>query len=144
MEKRTVPNDILLGEVTNLLSEGQEVIILTKGCSMLPYLRSEKDSVVLRKKDDVEVGDIVLAHLGGGRYVLHRIFKLEGDKVTLMGDGNVKGQEFCTKSDISGTVIRFIKQNGKEKVPGKGRVWRFFLPVRRYLLAFHRRILRIY
>lgn len=143
MEKRTIPNDILLGEVTNLLSEGQEVIILTKGNSMLPYLRSEKDSVALRKKDDVEVGDVVLAHLGGGRYVLHRIFSIDGQNVTLMGDGNIRGQEHCTKADISGTVVRFIKKNGKEKAPGKGRIWRFFLPVRRYLLAFHRRILRI-
>jgi len=144
MEKRIIPNEILLGEVTNLLSEGQEVIILTKGCSMLPYLRSEKDSVALRKNSDVEVGDIVLAHLGGGRYVLHRIFALDGDKVTLMGDGNIRGQEFCTKKDISGTVVRIIKASGKEKVPGKGRIWRLFLPVRRYILAFHRRILRIY
>ena len=29
-------------------------------------------------------------------------------------------------------------------VPGKGRIWRLFLPFRRILLAFHRRILRIY
>lgn len=144
MEKRTIPNEILLGEVTNLLSEGQEVIILTKGNSMLPFLRSEKDSVALRKKDSVEVGDVVLAHLGGGRYVLHRIFAIDGDNVTLMGDGNVRGQEFCKKEDISGTVVRFIKKNGREKVPGKARIWKTLLPVRRYLLAFHRRILRIY
>ena len=143
MEKRIIPNEILLKEVTDLLAEGQEVIILTKGNSMLPYLRSEKDSVALEKKAVVEVGDIVLAHLGEGRYVLHRIFAIDGDAVTLMGDGNVRGQEHCTKSDISGTVVRFIKASGREKVPGKGRIWRFFLPVRRYILAFHRRILRI-
>lgn len=144
MEKRIIPNDILLKEVTNLLSEGQEVIILTKGNSMLPYLRSEKDSVALRKKEDVEVGNVVLAHLGEGRYVLHRIFSINGDNVTLMGDGNIRGKEYCKKSDISGTVVRFIKASGKEKVPGKGRIWRLFLPFRRILLAFHRRILRIY
>ena len=144
MEKKIIPNDILLGEVTKLLSEGQEVIIMTKGNSMLPYLRSEKDSVALRKKEDIEVGNVVLAHLGDGRYVLHRIFSIDGNKITLMGDGNIRGKEYCTRSDISGTVVRFIKASGKEKVPCKGRIWRLFLPFRRILLAFHRRILRIY
>ena len=44
-EKRVIPNEILLGEVTSLLAEGQEVVLLTKGGSMMPFLRSERDSV---------------------------------------------------------------------------------------------------
>lgn len=142
-EKRTIPNEILLGEVTSLLAGGQEVVIMTKGSSMLPYLRSERDSVALRKKADVEVGDIVLAHLGGGRYVLHRIIALDGDRVTLMGDGNVRGTEECLKGDISGTVVRIIKASGREFEPGKGRFWRAIKPFRRYILAIYRRLLKL-
>ncbi|MBO4570953.1 MAG: S24/S26 family peptidase [Bacteroidales bacterium] len=142
MEKRTIPNDILLGEVTTLLAEGQEVVLLTKGGSMMPFLRSEKDSVALRKRDDVEVGDIVLAHLGEGRYVLHRIISVDGDRLTLMGDGNLKGTENCRKEDVSGTVVRIIKDSGREFVPGKGRFWRFLKPVRRWILGVYRRIYR--
>ena len=141
-EKRVIPNEILLGEVTSLLTEGQEVVLLTKGGSMMPFLRSEKDRVALRKKDGVEVGDIVLAHLGGGRYVLHRIIALDGENVTLMGDGNLKGTESCLKSDISGTVVRILKASGKEYVPGKGRWWRALKPFRRYILGVYRRIIR--
>ena len=141
-EKRVIPNEILLGEVTSLLAEGQEVVLLTKGGSMMPFLRSERDSVALRKLDKVEVGDIVLAHLGGGRYVLHRIIALDGDNVTLMGDGNIKGTESCLKSDISGTVVRILKASGKEYVPGKGRWWRALKPFRRYILGVYRRIIR--
>ena len=141
-EKRVIPNEILLGEVTSLLAEGQEVVLLTKGGSMMPFLRSERDSVALRKLDKVEVGDIVLAHLGGGRYVLHRIIAIDGDNVTLMGDGNLKGTESCLKSDISGTVVRILKASGKEYVPGKGRWWRALKPFRRYILGVYRRIIR--
>ena len=54
-EKRVIPNEILLGEVTSLLAEGQEVVLLTKGGSMMPFLRSERDSVALRKLEKVEV-----------------------------------------------------------------------------------------
>ena len=141
-EKRVIPNEILLGEVTSLLAEDQEVVLLTQGGSMMPFLRSERDSVALRKLDKVEVGDIVLAHLGGGRYVLHRIIAIDGDNVTLMGDGNIKGTESCLKSDISGTVVRILKASGKEYVPGKGRWWRALKPFRRYILGVYRRIIR--
>lgn len=141
-EKRVIPNEILLGEVTSLLAEGQEVVLLTKGGSMMPFLRSERDSVALRKLEKVEVGDIVLAHLGGGRYVLHRIIAIDGENVTLMGDGNLKGTESCLKSDISGTVVRILKASGKEYVPGKGRWWRALKPFRRYILGVYRRIIR--
>ena len=141
-EKRVLPNEILLGQVTSLLAEGQEVVLLTKGGSMMPFLRSERDSVALRKLEKVEVGDIVLAHLGGGRYVLHRIIAIDGDNVTLMGDGNIKGTESCLKSDISGTVVRILKASGKEYVPGKGRWWRALKPFRRYILGVYRRIIR--
>ena len=141
-EKRVIPNEILLGEVTSLLAEGQEVVLLTKGGSMMPFLRSERDSVALRKLEKVEVGDIVLAHLGGGRYVLHRIIAIDGENVTLMGDGNLKGTESCLKSDISGTVVRILKASCKEYVPGKGRWWRALKPFRRYILGVYRRIIR--
>lgn len=143
IEKKVIPNDILLGEVTRLLDNGQEVILMAKGSSMLPYLRSERDSVALRKKDDVELGDICLAHLAEGRYVLHRVFSLDGENVTLMGDGNIRGTEHCTKADICGTVVRIIKASGREFEPGKGRIWKRLLPVRRYILGVYRRILRI-
>ncbi len=140
MEKKIIPNDILLGEVTKILAAGQEVILLAKGNSMLPFLHSEKDSVALQKKEDVSIGDIVLAQISEGHYVLHRIIAIDGEKLTLMGDGNIRGTEKCTKKDISGTVVRIIKASGKEFVPGKGRFWKMLKPVRRYILAIYRRI----
>lgn len=139
MDKKTVPNDILIPEIGKLLAEGREVELRPKGNSMLPFIRQEKDSVVLLKKPDVEVGDIVLAKTGG-RFVLHRVYKREGTALTLMGDGNVCGTESCTKEDVLGTVIKIIRPGGKSVVPSKGKLWKALKPVRRYLLAFYRRI----
>ena len=61
MNKVVVPNSILLGEVRSLLAEGKDVVIPTKGNSMLPFIRGGRDSVNLRRLDTLEVGDIVLA-----------------------------------------------------------------------------------
>ena len=140
MKKMIVPNEILLAEADDLLSKGIEVVLMTKGNSMLPFIRGEKDSVNLKRFGAVEVGDIVLARIAPQRYVLHRIFAIDGDVVTLMGDGNLVGTETCRLGDILGTVTEFIRPNGSKKKVTKGTFWRKLLPVRRYLLWIYRKL----
>ena len=140
MKKMIVPNEILLAEADDLLSKGIEVVLMTKGNSMLPFIRGEKDSVNLKRFGAVEVGDIVLARIAPQRYVLHRIFAIDGDVVTLMGDGNLVGTESCRLGDILGTVTEIIRPNGSKKKVTKGSLWRKLLPVRRYLLWVYRKL----
>lgn len=139
MDKKVVPNEVLLEETAALLAEGREVVLNPRGRSMLPFIREGRDAVVLRLKDTVEVGDIVLARLPG-RYVLHRVIRVDGRDLTLMGDGNVGLTESCAAEDILGTVAA-IQRGGRTITPGKGRLWRALLPVRRYILAIYRRLI---
>ncbi len=147
MNKVVVPNSILLGEVRSLLAEGKDVVIPTKGNSMLPFIRGGRDSVNLRRLDTLEVGDIVLAEIREGVYVLHRVFAVDGDAVTLKGDGNLRNVERCRRSDIAGTVLGVLKDNGREvdcRRPGairRARAWRK-MPVlfRRIFLGVYRRV----
>ena len=146
MHKVIIPNAILLGEVKALLTEGRDVVIPTKGNSMLPFIRGGRDSVKLRRLDALEVGDIVLAEIREGTYVLHRVFALDGDSVTLMGDGNIRGTERCLRKDIAGTALTVLKENGKEmdcrspKALRRARAWRRLMPFRRIILAVYRRV----
>ena len=140
MDKRVLPNKVLLEEAGQLLEEGREVTFTPLGSSMLPFIRGGKDSVTLWKKPSAEVGDIVLVRLPG-RYVLHRIIALDGEKVTLMGDGNLVGTESCTLQDIMGTVATIQRGKKRTVVPGKGRFWRTLKPFRRYILAIYRRLI---
>ena len=140
MNKRTIPNDILLGEVASALQEGREAVIMPTGNSMRPFIRGGVDRVILCKKETLAVGDIVLACFDG-RYILHRIVVLDGDAVTLMGDGNLSGRERGRTGDIVGTVSAIIRPDGRRRTPGKGRLWRALLPVRRYLLAIYKRLI---
>ena len=136
MENRTLPNEILLGEISSLLEEGREVGFTPKGTSMLPFIRGGRDSVTLKKMDQVRVGDIVLAHLPDSRYVLHRVVRLDGDLVEIMGDGNISGTERCRFGDVMGTAVLVAGRR-----PGRGRLWRALKPIRRYLLGIYRRII---
>jgi hypothetical protein len=61
----------------------------------LPFIIGSKESVDLVKPDHLQVGHVVLACVEGCRYVVHRIIRIDGDQVTLIGDGNIAGVEHC-------------------------------------------------
>lgn len=139
-ERRELPNDVLLTEVGKLLSDGHEVEMLTKGNSMLPFIVGDRDSVRLKKKDAYSAGDIVLAQIRKGHFVLHRIKSIDlSGNVVLMGDGNISGTEKCNADDICGAVTAILKPK-MEVVPGKAALWGRLVPVRRYLLYIYRHL----
>lgn len=142
-KKVVLPKDVLLDEVAHLLSEGRDVTMVPKGVSMLPFIRGDKDSVVLRKKNVVRVGDIVLARFDG-KYVMHRVVAVEGNSVTLMGDGNLQGVELGDRSEVCGTVVEIVSPKGRRRKPTKGKLWRRLLPIRRYLLKIDRKWHKIF
>ena len=110
-----------------VISEGKGVVFTPKGNSMLPFIRSGRDSVVLSPlMRPLEIGDILLVKIGD-RYFLHRVF-------------NLHEKEHCMITDVIGIVTEIRKENGKIIIPGKGKLWRMVRPLRRYLLAFYRRV----
>ena len=126
-----------------LLAEGKQVKLTPQGDSMLPFIRGEVDSVVLRKPERLRVGDIALASYRG-RYILHRIIRIEGDKIVMMGDGVVKAKEKVDRSAIIATVTDIITANGQHHRPTRGCLWRLLLPVRGYLLKGMRKCNKLF
>lgn len=137
MTSLVVPNEVLFSRVEEFLAAGKEVVIGTRGDSMLPFIRGGRDSVVLKKCTEPAVGDIVLARVGG-RYIMHRIIAVDAESCTMMGDGNLVGTESFDRSDLIGRVIWVVRPGEKRVRPGKARLWRSLLPLRRYLLAMYR------
>ncbi|MBO4670689.1 MAG: S24/S26 family peptidase [Bacteroidales bacterium] len=145
--KIVLPNAVMLGEVSRMLDEGHSVVIMTKGGSMSPFIRGERDSVELLKLPKVEVGDIVLCQLSPGHYVLHRVHAMKDDKVLLKGDGNLDSTERCTLAGVCGTAVAIIRGNGlridctTRRFKRRSRCW-VSAPrlVRRYILGIYRRI----
>ena len=143
-----VPNAQMLSLVTELLREGKTAVIMTKGSSMLPFIRGGMDSVELEAREKYETGDIVLALTSPGHYVLHRLVVVEGDSVTLHGDGNLFGTEHCRLQDICGIAVRIIRKNGSVQECSdpafRRRSARWAKQpyiVRRFVLAIYRRLI---
>lgn len=134
-----VNNDAFFAEVEQMLAQGHSVTLRGRGGSMYPFIADGRDSVVLSRAAGLQVGDIVLARVPGKGYVLHRIYRLQGDRLTLMGDGNLQATEQCRKADVRGRVTEILRggrrvECGSRAERFRAACWRKLLPVRRYLL----------
>ena len=143
--RRELPNDVWLGEVSQMLREGKPYAIYVKGYSMRPFIEHTRDRVFLEKRDTYEVGDAVLAQIAPGHYVLHRIIEKQGDILILQGDGNIDQMEYCKEKDVSGVVTQYIRPNriipaDDKKLVRRIRLWRRLRPIRRYLLFVYKAI----
>lgn len=141
--KKEIPNDILLGAVRDAIREGYSATILVKGWSMRPFLEHQRDKVLLVAPEELKTGDAVLAETTPGHFVLHRIIEIDGDDITLMGDGNLTGTEHCKKSDVCGVVSEYIRpartiSADDPELVRDIRRWRRLLPYRKYLLMIYR------
>ena len=137
---------MIIEEAIRLVNSGICVTLPVKGRSMLPFIIGERESVILQKPIASKIGDVVLAWVDGNRYVVHRIIRIEGEDVVLMGDGNLVGTEHCTTSDIKAVASHVVSADGRTHDLYKrwrrwaAKLWFRLRPIRRYLLAIYRRI----
>lgn len=146
--KLQVDNKIFFAEVENLLAEGESVTVRVRGCSMMPHLRDGKHSVVVRrcKAEDIKLGAVMFFEYRG-QWIMHRLRRIEGEKLIFAGDGNYKLVEIVGRDALRGVVTDIISPSGY-KLSCESFLWRFksgawlMLPaiVRRYMLAIIRRL----
>ena len=109
-------------------------------------IQFDRDKALLTLAKDPQVGDAVLAEISPKKYVLHRIIAIDGDDVTLRGDGNL-GVEHCKIGDVKAKALGFYRKGRDTLDSTDGKKWKIYswfwtrlYPIRRYLLAFYRRI----
>lgn len=138
--QRHIANEIIIPEIKAMIDEGRVVTFRVRGRSMRPMIEGDRDSVVLVPcTDEVKVNDIILAEVSPKRYVLHRIIKVDGDTLTMRGDGNLTGKETFQRSDVIGRAEAFLRKGKRLNMDSRRwKVYSFFwtrlLPLRRYLL----------
>ncbi len=144
-----IDNEVFFAEIVQQIRAGKRVVMTARGNSMRPFITDLKDKLILSPfvKEDLQIGQSVLARCTDGRIVLHRIVKREGDVLTLRGDGNWNQWETTTIHDVEALLYGIIRKNKTYLCSGK--TWRFYswcwttlAPLRRWLLAVDSRILR--
>lgn len=133
----------ILSEAIRLVESGVSVTFPVNGRSMLPFIVGGRESLVLVKPKSVKVGDVVLAYVDNTHYVIHRILKVDGERVVLMGDGNLVLREYCELPDVKALATHVVNASGKQRFlyarhrKFAARLWRLCLPIRRYLLKIY-------
>lgn len=143
----TIDNDTFFAEVLSRIAEGKRPRLLPRGASMLPLIRGGKDPITLSgvTEDTLQPGRIVLIRIARG-YIAHRIVRVEGDIITLRGDGNPYQREQCLRSEVKAEITEIHR--GKHDIRLGDKRWRHFErfwptndTLRRVLLALYRRTL---
>ncbi len=149
-----VDNNILIPELARLVADEKEVRFTPSGVSMRPFIEGDKDSVILAPLSrPPRRGDVILAQVrnaaGLPTYVLHRLIRIENNEpdepvYVLQGDGNIRGEERCSRGGIIGQVIRVESPSGRRKPLTKGRLWYALRPIRKWLLKIYRHTILIW
>jgi hypothetical protein len=141
-------NELFFAEVEQLISQGESVTITIKGNSMRPWLQNSKHKVIVKPLADsiLQCGDIALFRYKG-KHILHRVVKIENDKITFSGDGNIGIKEQASKDDVIALVESIITPSGRviecnsNEWKTKSKLW-LALPqfARRIILGILRRL----
>lgn len=130
-----------------LLAKDGKLVYKTRGVSMEPMLRQDRDLVIIRipgsrlKKNDVAL------YKRGKDYVLHRVIEVMPDHYLIRGD-NTYGLETVPDEAVIGVLTGFQRKGKQHDVTEWGyqlyvRFWNVIYPLRASYVRFRRLAIRI-
>lgn len=131
------------------LKEKGYIINAPVGESMLPFIRPNRDTVVLKRVEgNIKKYDVVLYKRANGTYILHRILDILPEGYVLCGDNQwvweygVKKEQILAVMDGVYRDKKYIDvRSGKYCLYKK--LWCVFFPARKYFLFLYRLLNRI-
>ena len=101
-------NNLFFAEVKKLLQDQKSVRIRVRGSSMLPFIRHNDAALLVPPTSrKIRKGSVVIALTDELGYVMHRICKIEGEHITLLGDGNTNQYEHSDLDRIIAVAVRY-------------------------------------
>lgn len=112
--KKTIPNELFFASVEEIIGEGGSVEMTVKGFSMRPFIRNERDVVVLSPLGEraLQRGMVLLFRYRGA-HVLHRLCGMENGRLIMEGDGNYRQREEIDAKDVVAYVSELKLEGGR-------------------------------
>ena len=115
----------LIPQLLEILEVTEPVPLRISGGSMTPFLANGRDTVYLSKvRRPLQRGDMVLYCRDSGNYVLHRVYRVEGDTCTMVGDAQTCLEQGIRPDQIL-AVVTAVRRKGKLQLKGSF-WWEFF------------------
>ena len=108
--KVQLPLEALMPLIREQLVAGQKVRLTPHGNSMWPMLRSGRDMVELSPLPQrLKKYDLPLYRRDDGRYLLHRIIRVEAGGCTCSGDGQLRREPGVQRAQMIALVTAFCR-----------------------------------
>ena len=152
MESKTrmLPPEELIPPLLDLLEETDCVPLLISGGSMSPFLVNGRDTVYLAKLERaLKRGDMILYRRDCGRYILHRIYRVESGTYTLVGDAQTQLEAGIRPDQVLARVC-MVRRKGRLLKPGCfwwdffEKLWIRMVPLRPRILAVYAAVVRLF
>lgn len=92
------------------ISESGRLVYTNVGTSMMPLLRQNRDLMIIRKPEGrCQRYDVPLYKRNDGKYVLHRILKVNDDSYVLCGDNCRRREYGITDRQIIGVLSAVVR-----------------------------------
>ncbi len=141
---KKIDTDQYLSALCELIEQGHEVGVPVAGDSMIPFLGDGRDQVFVKSPaDPIRRGDILLYRRFDGSFVLHRVYRIHGNKDTatydMIGDAQNRLERGIKRNQIFAVVIK-ARRKGKIIEPGNfcwwffQQVWIRIIPFRHFLI----------
>ena len=102
--------------IREVFDRGGTFTLCPRGTSMLPLLRPGEDSVTLAPPPaEIQKYDILLYRRPSGAFVLHRVYRVEGETLTMIGDNQVNLERGVSKDAV--LAIATGRTRGGEYLP---------------------------
>lgn len=139
-------------EVSNIKKELEKhgaILYKNKGFSMKPFIRENKDAILIEKAESFKKFDVVLFERKNGELVLHRIVEVRKGHYYILGD-NCIDKEVVYHEQILGVMTKIIRDckieilSSDKSYMKKVKIWYFLYPIRRFFLRAKRKIKRTF
>ena len=141
--------EALMPLIRERLAIGQTVRFSPRGTSMLPMLRQGIDTVTLSPlPEKLQKYDLPLYQRDNGKYVLHRVIRVDETTYTCMGDNQVDPEPGLRHEQMIAVVTSFTRNGRVIPVTSFGyklycRFWVGSCPIRRFVRRVKGRLRRI-
>lgn len=143
MDVKQVDTREYVSVLREIAEEGKVVSMLIAGSSMAPFLCHNRDYIYFtRPERELRRGDMVFYQRDGGRYVMHRIYKIKPDGYYMVGDAQTQIEGPLRRDQIFALIIQ-AKRKGKMIRPGDfwweffEHVWIRIVPARRAMALLY-------
>ena len=137
-------------QLLEMLEVTEPVPLVISGSSMTPFLVHGRDTVYLTKiRQPLKRGDMVLYRRDSGNYILHRVYRVEEDSYTMVGDAQTWLEAGIRRDQILARVTA-VRRRGKLLQKGSfwwdffEKVWIRMVPLRPVAMGTYSRLKKLF